>query len=149
MKRSLKIISCLLIMFCFLFLINIKAITTDTEPPILRNISFIEENKKYTCGDKIYLNIDAYDEVSGIDKEDTRIVIEKICKDKSCSKLNEYLKVYYDENDKTYIMVPEVCYNGEYLITSITFRDKLDNISVYTFNGNNTTLGLLIKRWKK
>ncbi len=34
MKRSLKIISCLLIMFCFLFLTNIKAITIDTEPPV-------------------------------------------------------------------------------------------------------------------
>lgn len=146
MKRSIKIISCLLIMFCFLFLINIKAITTDTEPPILRNISFIEENKKYTCGDKIYLNIDAYDEVSGIDKEDTSIAVEKICKDKSCSRLKENLKVYYDENDKTYIMVPEVCYNGEYLITSITFGDKLDNFSVYTFNGNNTHFGTTYKK---
>ena len=146
MKRSIKIISCLLIMFCFLSLINIKAITTDTEPPILRNISFIEENKKYTCGDKIYLNIDAYDEVSGIDKEDTSIAVEKICKDKSCSRLKENLKVYYDENDKTYIMVPEVCYNGEYLITSITFGDKLDNFSVYTFNGNNTHFGTTYKK---
>ena len=141
-KNLLKIIGCFLIAVSCFACINIKAITTDVEPPVLDNISFKDDNLKYTCGDKIYLNIDAHDAVSGIDKEDIWIHMNKgICKDEGNVCSNGGLKVYYDENNKAYINVSNACYNGEYLITSIIFRDKLDNTSVYTFNGNNTHFG--------
>ncbi len=77
-KNLLKIIGCFLIAVSCFACINIKAITTDVEPPGLDDLSFTDDNIKYTCGDKIYLNIDAHDAVSGIDKEDIMFLMRVI-----------------------------------------------------------------------
>ena len=77
-KNLLKIIGCFLIAVSCFACINIKAITTDVEPPVLDNISFKDDNLKYTCGDKINLNIETHEAVSGIDKEDIMFLMRVI-----------------------------------------------------------------------
>ena len=125
-----KIIKILCFTFMLLAIIKVDAVTTDKEGPVLKSISFADLGEhKYTYEDKIYLNLDAYDEVSGID------VIYLGAKNIYGSSIWESLKVKYDEENKPYVMIPESYYNGVYPIYEITLRDKADNDSTYLLKG--------------
>lgn len=126
MKKKLTVL-CLL--FIFAATIKVGAVTTDKEGPVLNSISFLKTDKKYTYDDKIYLNIDAYDEVSGIK------VIYLSTKNIFGVSSWESMQVFYDDDNKPYVMIPKSYYNGIYPIYEITLRDNADNDSTYLLKG--------------
>lgn len=130
MKRIIKL-------FCFILLfatsISVNAVTTDKEGPILKSISFADSTEhKYTYDDRIYLNMEAIDEVSGI---------KSIYLFPTFSSARESMKVYYDEENKPYTMIPKSYYNGIYRIHEVNLTDNADNYSSYLLKGAEESIG--------
>lgn len=124
MKTKIKF---LILIICIVLLnTNVYAVTTDTKGPILNDISIKDGNgEKYSVGDKIYLNLDVYDDVSGIDKIWIRPKAE------SNTRLTKGLLVEYDENNEPYVVLSSEHYNGVYYFDEITLYDKNENWSEY------------------
>ena len=115
--------------------IVVKAATRDTAPPTLKSISLKESNKTYSVGDKVYLNIDANDDVSGISNIILNIVAVEWDKDTtgSCSG-SEYV---YDIEDNPYFSIPTCAGNGKYKIDYVTLEDNAGNSISYTNDIND------------
>lgn len=66
--KSIKIFCMILLLMVVSVagIIVVNAATPDTKPPVLKSISFKNPKKSYNMGEKVYLNIDANDDISGI-----------------------------------------------------------------------------------
>lgn len=112
-----------------------NAATKDVTPPELKSISLKEGNKTYNVGDKVYLNIDANDDISGISQ--ITLYLENIEWDDdttgSCSG-DEYI---YDIQSNPYFVIPRCAGNGKYSIETISLVDNANNKVTYTNDNTN------------
>ena len=126
-----KIIMCLL--FISLFVINIScvsAVTTDINAPTVSNLVF-EQKENLKPGDKVYLDTDMKDDVSGI--ETVYLVVGKILLNdgkyyNNVEDVRSSLVVYFDE-EKPYVIIPDTYLSGTYYVKEIEMFDKEDNRS--------------------
>lgn len=138
MKKIFKIL--VILMICLTF-IEVKAITTDKEPPVLRSIALKDKTKtQYTYDDRVYLEIDASDDVSGIKSISVNFVIPKIdglasfLDSEWWSNGNSGTRILYDENNEPYFNIPKGHYNGEYYIYVVELTDNVGNSARYQLN---------------
>jgi hypothetical protein len=121
-KRFLMV----LVVFVFLFssLSFVFASTVDKEGPVLKSISVVNSNKKYSNGDKVYLKIDANDAVSGISS--ISVGVTKVDGNESAG----FTAEVYDFDTKPYIIVDE---------SAVTGKWEIDQVQLYDNSGNDTS----------
>ena len=122
MKKIFKTL--LLILLIIFSLYVVKAATEDTTPPVLKGVSIV--NNKVSAGDKLYLNIDAFDDVSGIDEEHVSIGLYSY---KKGYVDNQYDVVYSD--DESYVILDDDMLDGKYLLAFVWLSDNKGNNTVY------------------
>lgn len=111
-------------LFVCLFAIMILSVqkvcanTVDTNPPVLNSISFTSEPVK--PGDIVYLNLDVFDDLSGIESADINFI--------GNFGLNSMI---YDIDTNPYIKIPANKKSGDYEILELSFRDKAGNVVYY------------------
>ena len=146
MNKYLKL---LIIMLIFIMYNDTNAVTTDKEPPILKHIELKDKNKtQYTLEDRVYLEIDASDDVSGIKDISLSFTIPLI------DGLAKFIGddwwhggycgagVLYDENNEPYFNIPEKQYNGEYFVYAVTLTDNVGNYVNYQLNYPKSASGI-------
>lgn len=126
-----------LILFIGIFVV--KAATTDTTPPTLKSISIKNPKNTYSAGERIYLNLEATDDVSGI--SGISVGITAIEKDNPEDSLAGTTAEIYDFNGNPYIELASNLPNGKYNIDQIYLTDNAGNFGGYTnfkeFDGIN------------
>lgn len=129
MKKKLKMFSLLVL----LLIINIGivyAVTTDTNAPTVSKLTF-EKTENLKPGDKVYLDTDMKDDVSGI--ETVYVWVNKIILNdgtyyNNIEETPNALVVQFDE-EKPYVIIPDTYTTGAYYVKEIQMFDKEDNRS--------------------
>ena len=132
MKKSKKILLLLTLLLLAMNFTHVRAATTDTEPPVLKDIS-VKEAKGFKYGERIYLNLDVYEDVSGISKIHLMTTMPE-----NFSTSNAYgwesMKVYFDENNNPYTVFPTSYYKSKYYVTTVVLEDNSGNRAEYNLN---------------
>ena len=116
-----------------LLIVNIGivfAVTTDVTAPTVNQLTF-EESSSLKPGDKVYLNTDMKDDVSGIETVHiwvNRILINNDKYYDNIEEVSQGLEVHFDE-EKPYVIIPETYRSGSYYVSEIDMYDKEDNRS--------------------
>lgn len=116
-----------------LLIVNIGivfAVTTDVTAPTVNKLTF-EESSSLKPGDKVYLNTDMKDDVSGIETVHiwvNRILINNDKYYDNIEEVSQGLEVHFDE-EKPYVIIPETYRSGSYYVSEIDMYDKEDNRS--------------------
>ena len=113
----------------------VGAVTTDTEAPTISRISFPSNGKDYyEPGEKIYLDTDLKDNVSGIKTGYLWVSrIQDIASEYYYSNItdaNVALSIMFD-NEKPYVKIPDSYITGNYYVKEIDLYDYEDNRSYY------------------
>lgn len=115
-----------ILLLLFLIIINyntdlIYAATTDNEPP--RLISFTIDNSNAIPGEYIYLNINAEDDVSGLDSGSIGLY----------NPIKGYIvyQIDIDNLNNPRILIPSDAIGGLYTISHLTLKDKNHNMITY------------------
>lgn len=122
-----------IIMILSLLIVNIGivfAVTTDVTAPTVNKLTF-EESSSLKPGDKVYLNTDMKDDVSGIETVHiwvNRILINNDKYYDNIEEVSQGLEVHFDE-EKPYVIIPETYRSGSYYVSEIDMYDKEDNRS--------------------
>ena len=122
-----------IMMILSLLIVNIGivfAVTTDVTAPTVNKLTF-EESSNLKPGDKVYLNTDMKDDVSGIETVHiwvNRILINNDKYYDNIEEVSQGLEVHFDE-EKPYVIIPETYRSGSYYVSEIDMYDKEDNRS--------------------
>lgn len=122
-----------IMMILSLLIVNIGivfAVTTDIKAPTVSKLTF-EETSNLKPGDKVYLNTDMKDDVSGIETVQLwvyRITVNSNTYYGNVEEMPQALTVYFNEA-QPYIIIPENYKTGSYYISEIDMYDKEDNRS--------------------
>ena len=117
-----------------LWIVPVKAVTTDTEGPTISRMSIKDKQESYKPGDKMYLSDDISDSISGVNS--VTLFTYRI---KNPADTNLFLNVdigldgmmvYHDENG-SYTYVPCNYRPGTYFVTRIDMTDLNGNKSYY------------------
>lgn len=111
-------------------IITVNAATVDITPPVLKSISFKEE-KAYNPGEKVYLNIDANDDISGINSIYVGIRSLKL-DNPGQGGISGTTAEVYNIDYEPYIILPYNLPSGTWLIDEIGLNDRSNNDSHYT-----------------
>ena len=114
--------------------LNAFAATADTTAPVINSIS-INGNKDYKLGEKVYLNLDANDDISGINRID--ISIQCLSVEDSQDPIVSTTSEIYDFNTSNpYFIIPSQLYSGSYTVDQIYIYDNNNNCRQYSNNEN-------------
>lgn len=122
MRKKLTLIGVFFVLTISLITI-VYAATTDKNAPVLKSVSF-KTDETSDIGDKVYLNLDIYDDVSGISSVTAILYRESIFDEKL------YLNIY-DIDSNPYFIVPENATNGTYCIGRLFAVDNANNSKGY------------------
>lgn len=129
-KRFLKIFLVLT-----LLIVNIGivfAVTTDITAPTVTKLE-LKETTSLKPGDKVYLNTDMKDDVSGIESVYLSVYRVKINSSTYygyVEEMSQSLAVHFDESTP-YVIIPNNYVSGTYYVSEISMFDKEDNRSWY------------------
>ena len=115
----------------------VNAATKDTTPPVLKSISLKESNKTYNIGDKVYLNLNANDDISGLSY--IRLSVDYVEWDEDTTESCAGDESVYDLDNNPYFIVRNCTGNGKYTINKITLVDNANNKATYTNDNENKT----------
>ena len=121
------------ILFMMIGLPVVSAVTTDTKAPTVSKLSFVN-GSTVKPGDKVYLNTDIKDDVSGVATVylwTSRKTVNNDSYYGNAEDVGQALKVEYDENNSPYVMIPSTYIGGSYYIREVELWDKEDNRSWY------------------
>ncbi len=102
----------------------VRAATVDKTPPVLKSVSIKNQKAEYSAGDKVYLNLDVTDDVSGIGS-----IYVELSEVNTGASSSSYI---YDIDSNPYIILPSNILNGEYKVIQFSTIDNADNIMSYT-----------------
>lgn len=110
-------------------LLVVHAATTDVKGPTLKSVSLKYPNKEYQAGDRIYLNLDANDDISGISSINAGInLLERYDENNNLSGGDAEV---YDLDSNPYIQIPYYLPDGKWEINQFTLIDNAFNYSQY------------------
>lgn len=126
------------LLFTVLFMFNVmvvNAVTTDVEPPTISRISFVSNGSEYySPGDKVYLDTDLKDDVSGIKAGYLWVSrINDIASDSYYNNIvdnNVALSIMF-EDGRPFVTIPSSYVTGKYYVKEIDLYDYEDNRSYY------------------
>lgn len=129
-KKKIFIFYSILAFLLLIFSTTVLAATMDKNPPVIKSISLVG-NGEYKIGDKVYLNLDANDDVSGINRID--ISIQNISVDNEGDDIISTTDSIYDFNTKKpYFVIPAINSSGTYTIDQIYIYDNSGNVRQYS-----------------
>lgn len=105
------------------------AATVDNDGPVLSAISYLNDLTECSKGDKVYLNLDVKDEVSGV--SNGTILYHSVDGD------NYFYTTIYDINNKPFIILPNTVRSDTFIIYSIDLTDKASNTSRYAMHNDD------------
>lgn len=129
-KKLLKI--CLIMLVLIINIGIVFAVTTDTKAPTVTKLTF-EKTADLKPGEKVYLNTDMKDDVSGIEKVYiwvSRLTLNNGTYYNNVEDVYQSLEVKFDDK-KPYVIIPNVYISGTYYITEIDMFDTEDNRSYF------------------
>lgn len=128
MKRLIYGVLVVIVLSLGVYIVN--AATPDTNAPTLNSISIKNPKTSYNVGDKIYLNMDANDDISGINE--ISVGITAIEKDNIEDSVSGVTASVYDFDNSPYIEIPSNLPNGKYQIDQIYLTDNAGNWTGFT-----------------
>ena len=131
MKKKLTKI-CLILTILLVNIGIVFAVTTDKNAPTVTKLTF-DNTTSLKPGDKVYLNTDMKDDVSGIETVYiwvNRITLNNGTYFNNVEEMYQSLEVKFDE-EKPYVIIPQVYISGTYYIREIDMFDKEDNRSYF------------------
>ena len=138
MKKFLILVVTMFTMTAALMVVN--AATVDNNPPTLRSISIKNPKSSYKVGDKVYLNLNANDDVSGLYAVNVYLGFTL-----GSSEIDMDVEAeVYDIESNPYFIVPKLTDNQteKAIIFAVGLSDYAGNNVMY-FNDKNAGEGLL------
>lgn len=120
----------LIISFLIVNISIVFAVTTDVKAPTVSKIAF-DKTTNLKPGDKVYLNTDMKDDISGIETAYlmvSRIILNNDTYYSNTEDQSQSLIVHFDE-EKPYVIIPDTYKTGTYYVREIDMFDKEDNRS--------------------
>ena len=113
----------------FIFGIGIAhAVTTDTEPPTVSRMSIINPKDSYQPGERVYINTDLKDEVSGFKSGYLSVVRVIDAYDVSGTvEMTNTSPMIFQDDKGYYFEIPETYRSGLYYVEYIDLTDTKDN----------------------
>ncbi len=132
MKNSVKLFIVLAIT-CMIGIKSVFAVTTDVNGPTLSYLTFASEDNSFKPGDKVYLNTDMADDVSGIRGavlSTYKIGVSDESYYPTSDRYYQALSVGF-ERTRPFIIIPDTYVAGRYFVSSIDLYDNQDNRTHY------------------
>lgn len=127
-------------MASLLGVLMVYAATLDITPPVLKSISLKEKTEWYKPGDKVYLNLDAYDDISGIKRVTLYYTNVQDWFNETLDSKDGLGFYVTDINTNPYIEIPNGLKPGEWELTEVSLIDGAGNQVQYYINNNDYLL---------
>lgn len=131
MKKIVLVIFSLLIVFN---VSHVMAVTPDSEGPKLYSLNLKEDNKTYNAEDRVYLNLKAKDDISGI----------KWISILFSNKNSSFYSNVYDIDTNPYIIIPKNVLGDTYYVENIDLCDNSENQSRYGRKNSEKIYGSIL-----
>lgn len=108
----------------------IYAATADNTAPTITRLKIAEPSKGYSAGDKVYIDMDLYDDISGV--ESAWVVFVKYIDEEDLNPKYIGQPQLQDINGEPYLLLPKNLEPGLYGISLIYISDRAGNFVKYT-----------------